>query len=155
MMYYEIELQTTGTVGTAAFMPFYNEIDAYEKHHQVMAIAEKSEVEKHGSIIVDENLNILPDAHELGKRAVPSDSLPVFYVLEFQTNNETGAIIPMAYADKPSAWEKYYDILRYASKVSTVEKHGAMIITSDLFVVATKLAERNVEVPEEQGGEDE
>ena len=36
MMYYEIELQTTGTVGTAAFMPFYNEIDAYEKHHQVV-----------------------------------------------------------------------------------------------------------------------
>lgn len=146
MTYYEIEFQTTGTIGSALTTVFNSEIDAYAKHHTVMAAAEVSEVEKHGSVIIDENLNIIEA--ELGKRAEGSVSLPVFFVLEFQTDNGSGACLPTAYNDKPSAWEKYYDILRYASKVSTIEKHGAMIITSDLFEVEGRLAERTAIEPQ-------
>ena len=57
----------------------------------------------------------------------------IYYVIELQTG-ETGACLPVAYADRADAEEKYHHVLQYAAK-SEIRKHGAMIITEDGFVV--------------------
>ena len=56
----------------------------------------------------------------------------MLYVLEFQTNGNSGSVIPTAYTEQSDAETKYHDILKFAAK-SAVEKHGAMIITDDMF----------------------
>lgn len=141
-MFYTIEFQTNGDVGSAMPFSFATEKEALTKYHEIMMYAENSQVEKHGAAIIDENLSILKA--ELGLRDEASENLPVFFALEFQTSEGTGSCIPMAYGDKADAWNKFYTVLAYAAK-SDVEKHGAMIITSDLFKVDARLAERNVQ----------
>ena len=76
----------------------------------------------------------------------------VYYVIEFQTG-DTGSVIPVAYTDRSLAFQKYHQIMSAAS-VSDVPKHGAMVITEDLYVFEDKkeLAYREPvesEVPEE------
>ena len=61
----------------------------------------------------------------------------MFYVFEVQTN-ETGAINAFVFTERDDAEEKYHDILRYATK-SNVKKHGAMILTEDLFVIKSEV----------------
>lgn len=148
MKYYAIEFQTNGTTGAAIPFAMDGIAASREKFHTCMAAAEVSAVEKHGAVIIDENLNILNS--ELGYRENPVEAAPVFFVLEFQTGNGSAACLPLAYASKADAWEKFYDILRFAAK-SSVEKHGAMIITSDLFKVDARVAERNTTEPVEDG----
>ena len=61
----------------------------------------------------------------------------MFYVLEFQTN-ETGATNTFCFNDKNNAESKYHEILMYASK-SNVRKHGAMILTEDMFIIKSEI----------------
>lgn len=61
----------------------------------------------------------------------------MFYVLEFQTN-ETGATNTFCFTDKNDAESKYHEILMYASK-SNVRKHGAMILTEDMFIIKSEI----------------
>lgn len=55
----------------------------------------------------------------------------VWYVIEVQTNNGQGAAIPTAYTDRDTAEQKYHMILS-AAAVSSVEQHGAILISSDM-----------------------
>ena len=66
----------------------------------------------------------------------------MFYVIEFQTN-ESGATNTFCFADRNEAESKYHDILRYAS-VSNVKKHGAMIITEDMFILKSEIYNHEV-----------
>lgn len=65
----------------------------------------------------------------------------LYYVLEFQTNGTVGAIVTYTYTDRSIAYQKYYEIMSAAS-VSDVAKHGAMIITGDLYELKSELAYR-------------
>ena len=58
----------------------------------------------------------------------------VFYVLEFQTGVETGAVLPTAYTDRKQAEAAYHTLLA-AAAVSNVRKHGAMLCNEDMFVI--------------------
>lgn len=64
-----------------------------------------------------------------------------YYVIEFQTTNGVGAAIPYAYSDPAEAEAKYHAILSAAAK-SSVEKHGAILITEDLFLKYHELSPR-------------
>lgn len=154
MKLYPIEFQTSGTTGTATLQPMQNNEDMSEAlaiYHHIMEYAQQSAVEKHGCAIIDENLNIVKA--ELGYREPPIESLPVFFALEFQSG-DGAAMIPNAYTDKADAWAKWYDTMRVAAK-SAVPKHGSLLISSDLFRIDGRLAERNNPEPEpEQGGEE-
>ena len=77
----------------------------------------------------------------------------VYYVLEFQTNDGTGAVIPYAFNNIDDAEEKYHQILMYAAK-SSIKKHGAMLCDDDMSRIKSemyyhgvedKLVEENVE----------
>ena len=65
----------------------------------------------------------------------------VYYVFELQTNNNTGSALVNTYTNRADAEEKYHEILKYASK-SQVQKHGAMIVTEDLFAINGELGYR-------------
>ena len=65
----------------------------------------------------------------------------IYYVIEFQTNN-TGAVLTWSYDNRESAEEKYFSIMKAAAK-SNVKKHGAIIITEDLFQLKGELAYRS------------
>ena len=140
MIYYVIELQTNNGTGVVGFTQVYiNEQDAFEKYHEIMKIAEKSAVDYHAAMIIDENFNIV--ATELARRSNYPNIDDVWFVLEFQSNGESGAVIPMAYTTKPAAWQKYYQILQYAA-VSDIPKHGSFMINHTLAEYHNELAER-------------
>ena len=65
----------------------------------------------------------------------------MFYVIEFQTTN-TGAVNVFTFTDRADAETKYHEVLMYAAK-SQVNKHGAMIITEDMFVVKSEVYNHN------------
>lgn len=54
MIYYVIELQT-GDTGACLPMEYSERADAEEKYHQVLQYAAKSEIRKHGAMIVTED----------------------------------------------------------------------------------------------------
>lgn len=62
----------------------------------------------------------------------------MFYVIEIQTGNKTGAILPFTFADHSQAEEKYHTLLAVAA-VSEVAKHGAMLFTDDGFVMKSEV----------------
>lgn len=61
----------------------------------------------------------------------------VFYVFEIQSN-ETGAVNVFPFTDRANAEAKYHEILMYAAK-SEVRKHGAILITEDMFVIKSEI----------------
>lgn len=67
----------------------------------------------------------------------------VFYVIEFQTVGETGSCLVNTYTNEQQARQKYHEIMAAAS-VSNVPKHGAMIVTEDLFAVLSEIAPKAV-----------
>lgn len=67
----------------------------------------------------------------------------MFYVFELQTTN-TGASNTFIYDNRDDAEAKYHEILMYASK-SKVRKHGAMIMTEDMFLVKSEIYAHEVE----------
>ena len=61
----------------------------------------------------------------------------MFYVIEIQTN-DSGATNTFVFAKKEDAEAKYHEVLMYASK-SSVRKHGAMIMTEDMFILKSEI----------------
>lgn len=61
----------------------------------------------------------------------------VFYVFEIQSNT-TGAVNVFPYTDRADAESKYHEILMYAAK-SDVRKHGAILLTEDMFVIKSEI----------------
>ena len=70
----------------------------------------------------------------------------MFYVFEIQTTS-TGAVNTFVFDNRADAEAKYHEILMYASK-STVKKHGAMILTEDLFIIKQEIYCHDVESEE-------
>lgn len=66
----------------------------------------------------------------------------VFYVFEIQTN-ETGSVNVFPFTDRADAEAKYHEVLMYASK-SEVRKHGAILLTEDLFVIKSEIYDHSV-----------
>ena len=64
-----------------------------------------------------------------------------YYVFELQTGS-TGAALVNTYDNREDAEEKYFSVMKAAAK-SNVPKHGAMIITEDLFQLKGELAYRS------------
>ena len=60
----------------------------------------------------------------------------IYYVIEFQTGG-SGSALPISYTDRALAFQKYHQIMAAAS-ISDVPKHGAMVITEDLYVFEDK-----------------
>lgn len=60
----------------------------------------------------------------------------IYYVIEFQSG-DSGNALPIAYTDPTLAFQKYHQIMAAAS-ISNVPKHGAMVITEDLYVFEGK-----------------
>ena len=58
----------------------------------------------------------------------------VFYVLEFQTGEGTGAVLPVAYTDRATAEAAYHTILA-AAATSDIRKHGAILCNEDMFII--------------------
>lgn len=59
MIYYVLELQTGTTSGVVIPMAYADQPDAEEKFHQILQYAVKSDVRKHGAVLMDENGFIL------------------------------------------------------------------------------------------------
>lgn len=68
----------------------------------------------------------------------------IYYVLEFQSGM-SGVALCTTYTDKVAAESAYHTILAAAAQ-SSVPKHGAMIVTEDLFTVKKELYPHPVEV---------
>lgn len=58
----------------------------------------------------------------------------VYYVLEFQSGVNSGAVLPVAYTDRATAEAAYHTILS-AAATSDVRKHGAMLCNEDMFII--------------------
>ena len=65
----------------------------------------------------------------------------IFYIVEFQSGNGTGAAIVTTKATQQEAEQVFHTIMA-AAAVSSVPQHGAMIMTSDMFVLKSELAYR-------------
>ena len=62
----------------------------------------------------------------------------VFFVIEFQTNECIGAVIPTAFTDRDQAEAAYHTTLASAA-VSSVDKHGVMLCTEDMVVIKQEI----------------
>ena len=60
-----------------------------------------------------------------------------YYVIEMQTGVEGSASVQV-FTDRNLAETRYHEILMYASH-SQVLKHGAMIMTEDMFVIKSEV----------------
>ena len=76
------------------------------------------------------------------------DENKVFYVLELQTYGDgTGSVIPQSYPNLRAAESKYYLILS-AAAISTVYRHGAVLMTEDGFTLKQEVFTHPVEPAE-------
>ena len=66
-----------------------------------------------------------------------------FYVLELQTD-VTGSCIPWSFTDIHAAESKFYAILS-AAAISTVRRHGAVLMTAEGFVLKQEVFTHTVE----------
>lgn len=57
----------------------------------------------------------------------------IYYVIEFQTG-DSGSTIVNTYTSRAAAYQKFHLIMSAAS-VSSVPKHGAMIVSGDMEVI--------------------
>ena len=64
-----------------------------------------------------------------------------FYIIELQSGEETGSSIVTTKQTQQEAEQVFHTIMAAAS-VSSVPKHGAMIVTEDMFVLKQELAYR-------------
>ena len=62
----------------------------------------------------------------------------LFFVIETQVNDKTGNVNVFTFTDRDDAESKYHEVLMYASK-SQVRKHGAMLLTEDLFLMKSEV----------------
>lgn len=61
----------------------------------------------------------------------------MFYVIEFQTSDTTGAAIPFAFEDKNLAEQQYHAMLS-AAAVSTVPIHAVALTRGDGTVIKSE-----------------
>ena len=71
----------------------------------------------------------------------------IYYVVEIQTQEESGAVIPYSFTDRGQAEAKYHSLLAVAS-VSNVPKHGAMLFNDDGFIIKSEVY--NHDEPEQE-----
>lgn len=62
----------------------------------------------------------------------------MFYVIEIQSQMESGAIIPFSFTDRNEAEAKYHALLAVCA-TSNVPKHGAMIFNDDGFIIKSEV----------------
>ena len=62
----------------------------------------------------------------------------VFYVVEIQTLQNSGSVIPFTFVNRNEAEQKYHETLKYAA-VSEVPYHGAIMFNQDGFVLKTEV----------------
>ena len=62
----------------------------------------------------------------------------MFYVIEIQTQTETGAVIPFSFVDRNQAEAKYHTLLAVCA-TSNVPKHGAMLFNDDGFIIKSEV----------------
>ena len=67
----------------------------------------------------------------------------MFYVIEIQTSNNSGAIIPFTFTNRADAEAKYHSLLAVCAK-SEVIKHGAMLFNDDGFIIKSEMYDRTV-----------
>ena len=68
----------------------------------------------------------------------------VFYVIEIQTQAETGAVIPFTFTNRNEAEAKYHSLLAVCA-TSNVPKHGAMLFNDDGFILKSEVYNHIVE----------
>ena len=73
----------------------------------------------------------------------------MFYVIEIQTQAETGAVIPFSFVDRNQAEAKYHTLLAVCA-TSSVPKHGAMLFNDDGFIIKSEVY-NHVQPEPEQG----
>ena len=146
MVYFVIEFQS-GDTGAALIYKYNTYSEAEYKYYDTMRAASASSVPKHGAILFDENMN-MHLFNGVAHRETPSDIM-LYYVLEFQTGGEVDAVIPVYYTDRAIAEQKYHQVLA-AAAVSSVPKHGVIMVTSDMFEVKKEMAYRAPVVEEEE-----
>lgn len=59
---------------------------------------------------------------------------PTYFVIETQAGNNTPAALVTTFTDLNLAKQKYYQVMA-AAAVSTVPKHGCMILADNMFVI--------------------
>lgn len=72
----------------------------------------------------------------------------MFYVIEIQTQDSTGAVIPFCFADRNQAEAKYHTLLAVCA-TSSVPKHGAMLFNDDGFIIKSEVYNHVQPDPEE------
>lgn len=68
----------------------------------------------------------------------------MYYVLELQTTDSSGAVIPFTYTNQAEAESKYHSLLAVCA-ISSVPKHGAMLFDADGFVIKKEMYVHEVE----------
>ena len=71
----------------------------------------------------------------------------MFYVLELQTD-QSGSVLVWSYDNLPQAESKFYSILS-AAAVSSVRKHGAIILNEDGIMLKHEVFNHTVQAVEE------
>ena len=62
----------------------------------------------------------------------------LFYVIEIQSQLESGAVIPFTFVDRSQAEAKYHSLLAVCA-TSSVPKHGAMLFNEDGFILKSEV----------------
>lgn len=62
----------------------------------------------------------------------------IYYVIEIQTQTESGAVIPFTFVDRNQAEAKYHSLLAICA-TSNVPKHGAMLFNDDGFIIKSEV----------------
>ena len=68
----------------------------------------------------------------------------MFYVIEIQTTENTGSVIPFTFNDRDQAEAKYHSLLAVAA-TSTVKRHGAMLFNDNGFVIKSEVYDHDQE----------
>lgn len=68
----------------------------------------------------------------------------VFYVIEIQTADGAGSVVPFTFTDRDQAESKYHSLLAVAA-VSDVQKHGAMLFNADGFMIKSQVYDHTPE----------
>lgn len=71
----------------------------------------------------------------------------LFYVIEIQTGEESGAVIPFTFTDRGQAESKYHSLLAVCA-TSAVKKHGAMLFNEDGFILKSEVYNHEEPGPE-------
>lgn len=122
-----VEFQSNGTSGSILPYSFSDKNKALSRYYTVLSSAVISEVYKCGAIIFD-NFGRLYGQE--GFLHGEETSRNVWFVVEFQSNGETGSVNAFSYSSNDEAQAKYHQLLSVAA-VSSVPYHGAVCFDDD------------------------